>query len=153
MWDWSYCLRSFCQVITQYTTVIELFRFASSCKCNDGYFLDLQWMEISFCVRLSFSFRSRFWIVVFGIWLLSGRFDFHVELPAPAVSERGAILKHEIQKRSLQCPDEILLDVASKCDGYDAYDLVCGLFESYSYRISYHCFVFVEGIFHCKTWT
>ncbi|CAN0878326.1 Peroxisome biogenesis protein 1 [Linum grandiflorum] len=53
----------------------------------------------------------------------SGRFDFHVELPAPAASERGAILKHEIQKRSLHCPEDVLLDVASKCDGYDAYDL------------------------------
>ncbi|KAM4088196.1 hypothetical protein ACB094_07G052300 [Castanea mollissima] len=53
----------------------------------------------------------------------SGRFDFHVQLPAPAATERGAILKHEIQKRSLQCSDDILLDVASKCDGYDAYDL------------------------------
>ncbi|XP_058188783.1 peroxisomal ATPase PEX1 isoform X2 [Rhododendron vialii] len=53
----------------------------------------------------------------------SGRFDFHIQLPAPAASERGAILKNEIQKRSLQCSDDILLDVASKCDGYDAYDL------------------------------
>ncbi|XP_042500338.1 peroxisome biogenesis protein 1 isoform X3 [Macadamia integrifolia] len=53
----------------------------------------------------------------------SGRLDFHVQLPAPAVSERGAILKYEMQKRSLQCSDDILSDVASKCDGYDAYDL------------------------------
>ncbi|KAL5731551.1 hypothetical protein ACHQM5_004270 [Ranunculus cassubicifolius] len=53
----------------------------------------------------------------------SGRFDFHVQLPAPAVSERIAILKHEIHKRSLQCSEAILSDVASKCDGYDAYDL------------------------------
>ncbi|KAJ4980645.1 hypothetical protein NE237_031482 [Protea cynaroides] len=53
----------------------------------------------------------------------SGRLDFHVQLPAPAVSERGAILKHEMLKRSLQCSDDILSDVASKCDGYDAYDL------------------------------
>ncbi|KAE8696350.1 Peroxisome bioproteinsis protein 1 [Hibiscus syriacus] len=53
----------------------------------------------------------------------SGRFDFHVQLPAPAASERGAILKHEIQRRSLQCHDDILMDVASNCDGYDAYDL------------------------------
>ncbi|TYI04949.1 hypothetical protein ES332_A10G054500v1 [Gossypium tomentosum] len=53
----------------------------------------------------------------------SGRFDFHVQLPAPAASERGAILKHEIQRRSLQCHDDIIMDVASKCDGYDAYDL------------------------------
>ncbi|KAK1427175.1 hypothetical protein QVD17_15858 [Tagetes erecta] len=53
----------------------------------------------------------------------SGRFDFHVQLPAPAAAERGALLKHEIQKRSLLCSDDILLDVASLCDGYDAYDL------------------------------
>ncbi|KAF9689930.1 hypothetical protein SADUNF_Sadunf01G0143400 [Salix dunnii] len=53
----------------------------------------------------------------------SGRFDFHVQLPAPAASEREAILKHEVRRRSLQCSDDILLDVASKCDGYDAYDL------------------------------
>ncbi|KAK2634864.1 hypothetical protein Ddye_029656 [Dipteronia dyeriana] len=53
----------------------------------------------------------------------SGRFDFHVQLPAPAALERRAILEHEIRRRSLQCSDEILLDVAAKCDGYDAYDL------------------------------
>lgn len=53
----------------------------------------------------------------------SGRFDFHVKLPAPGASERSALLKHEIQKRSLQCSDDVLLDIASKCDGYDAYDL------------------------------
>lgn len=52
----------------------------------------------------------------------SGRFDFHVQLPALAASERGALLKHEIQKRSLQCSDEVF-EMASKCDGYDAYDL------------------------------
>ncbi|KAL6965453.1 hypothetical protein U1Q18_036505 [Sarracenia purpurea var. burkii] len=60
----------------------------------------------------------------------SGRFDFHVQLLAPAASERVALLKHEIQKRSLQCSDDILLDVASKCDGYDAYDLVFGSSQS-----------------------
>ncbi|KAK4722037.1 hypothetical protein R3W88_012270 [Solanum pinnatisectum] len=53
----------------------------------------------------------------------SGRLDFHVKLSAPATTERGALLKHIIQKRSLQCSDETLLDIASKCDGYDAYDL------------------------------
>ncbi|KAF8029058.1 hypothetical protein BT93_E1661 [Corymbia citriodora subsp. variegata] len=53
----------------------------------------------------------------------SGRFDFHVQLPAPAATEREAILKHEMQRRSLDCCDEILHEVASKCDGYDAYDL------------------------------
>ncbi|XP_050367235.1 peroxisome biogenesis protein 1 isoform X2 [Argentina anserina] len=53
----------------------------------------------------------------------SGRLDFHVQMPAPAASERAAILKHEIRRRCLQCSDEIIHDVASKCDGYDAYDL------------------------------
>ncbi|EPS69839.1 hypothetical protein M569_04916, partial [Genlisea aurea] len=53
----------------------------------------------------------------------SGQFDFHVNLPVPAAAERCAILKHEIQKRLLQCSDELLSDIASKCDGYDAYDL------------------------------
>ncbi|CAH8270485.1 unnamed protein product [Arabidopsis lyrata] len=53
----------------------------------------------------------------------SGRFDFHVQLAAPATSERGAILKHEIQKRLLDCSEDILLDLAAKCEGYDAYDL------------------------------
>lgn len=53
----------------------------------------------------------------------SGRFDFHVQLAAPATAERGALLRHEIQKRSLCCSDDILLDIASSCDGYDAYDL------------------------------
>lgn len=45
-------------------------------------------------------------------------------MPAPAASERAAILKHEIQKRHLQCSETILQHVASKCDGYDAYDMV-----------------------------
>lgn len=53
----------------------------------------------------------------------SGRFDFHVQLAAPATSERGAILKHEIQKRLLDCSEDILLNLAAKCEGYDAYDL------------------------------
>ncbi|KAL1191267.1 Peroxisomal ATPase PEX1 [Cardamine amara subsp. amara] len=53
----------------------------------------------------------------------SGRFDFHVQLAAPATSERGAILKHEIQKRLLDCSEDILLDLAAKCEGFDAYDL------------------------------
>jgi len=60
----------------------------------------------------------------FIILLLSGRFDFHIKLPAPAASERKAMLKHIIQRRHLQCNDDILLDVAAKCDGYDGYDLV-----------------------------
>ncbi|XP_054777758.1 peroxisomal ATPase PEX1 isoform X2 [Prosopis cineraria] len=53
----------------------------------------------------------------------SGRFDFHIQLPTPAASERGAMLRHEIKRRHLQCADDILLDIAVKCDGYDGYDL------------------------------
>lgn len=62
-----------------------------------------------------------------------------MQLPAPAASERGAILKHEIQRRSLQCHDDILLDVASKCDGYDAYDLVFCFFSG--------VYIFLPSIF------
>ncbi|KAF7837567.1 peroxisome biogenesis protein 1 isoform X2 [Senna tora] len=57
------------------------------------------------------------------VFELFRRFDFHIQLPTPAASERGAMLKHEIQRRHLQCGDDILLDVAAKCDGYDGYDL------------------------------
>ncbi|KAK9937879.1 hypothetical protein M0R45_014646 [Rubus argutus] len=53
----------------------------------------------------------------------SGLFDFHVQMPAPASSESAAILKHEIQRRCLQCSDGIIQDVASRCEGYDVYDL------------------------------
>ncbi|XP_072966422.1 peroxisomal ATPase PEX1 isoform X1 [Typha angustifolia] len=53
----------------------------------------------------------------------SGRFDLHVQLSAPAVLERGAMLKHEVEKNVYQCSEDILSEIASKCDGYDAYDL------------------------------
>lgn len=53
----------------------------------------------------------------------SGRFDFHVKLPAPSAEERIGLLRQEIQKRSLEYPEETISDVALKCDGYDAYDL------------------------------
>ncbi|KAF3320553.1 peroxisome biogenesis protein 1 isoform X1 [Carex littledalei] len=53
----------------------------------------------------------------------SGRFDFHVQFSAPAVPERLGILRHEVRKRSLHCSKEVLSETASKCDGYDAYDL------------------------------
>ncbi|XP_078428724.1 peroxisome 1 [Wolffia australiana] len=53
----------------------------------------------------------------------SGRFDFHIQLPVPAASERGAILKYELHKRSMDCSEDIISSVSAKCDGYDAYDL------------------------------
>ncbi|GLJ21358.1 hypothetical protein SUGI_0392840 [Cryptomeria japonica] len=53
----------------------------------------------------------------------SGRFDFHVQVPAPAVADRAAILKHEISRRGLQCYEQVTSETASKCDGYDTSDL------------------------------
>ena len=53
----------------------------------------------------------------------SGRFDFHVELRALAIPEREALLKHQVEEHKLQCSEEIISEIALKCDGYDAYDL------------------------------
>ncbi|CAM8928393.1 unnamed protein product [Rhodiola kirilowii] len=53
----------------------------------------------------------------------SGRFDFHIQLPALSTSDRRAILKHEIQNRFLHFSEDIISDVASKCDGFEAIDL------------------------------
>lgn len=53
----------------------------------------------------------------------SGRFDFHVQVPAPAVADRAAILKHEISRRGLWCSEQVTSETASKCDGYDTSDL------------------------------
>lgn len=58
-----------------------------------------------------------------GCLCSSGRFDFHVQVPAPAAAERAAILKHEISKRGLKCSDHVTSEAASKCDGYDTSDL------------------------------
>ncbi|KAL6646354.1 hypothetical protein ACP70R_017962 [Stipagrostis hirtigluma subsp. patula] len=53
----------------------------------------------------------------------SGRFDFHIELPALAVPERKALLNHHVEEHELQCSEEVVSEIASKCEGYDAYDL------------------------------
>lgn len=53
----------------------------------------------------------------------SGKFDFHIELSALAIPEREALLKHQVEEHELQCSEEVLSEIASKCDGYDAYDL------------------------------
>ncbi|KAG2580635.1 hypothetical protein PVAP13_6NG359400 [Panicum virgatum] len=53
----------------------------------------------------------------------SGRFDFHIELHALTVPQRKALLKHQVEEHELQCSEEVLSDIASKCEGYDAYDL------------------------------
>lgn len=54
----------------------------------------------------------------------AGRFDFHIELPALAVPERKALLQHQVEEHELLCSEEVLSEIASKCEGYDAYDLV-----------------------------
>ena len=54
----------------------------------------------------------------------TGRFDFHIELHALTVPQRKALLKHQVEEHELQCSEEVLSDIASKCEGYDAYDLV-----------------------------
>uniref|UniRef100_A0A804NPM2 Peroxisomal ATPase PEX1 n=1 Tax=Zea mays TaxID=4577 RepID=A0A804NPM2_MAIZE len=53
----------------------------------------------------------------------SGRFDFHIELSALAVPERKALLQHQVEEHDLLCSEEVLSEIASKCEGYDAYDL------------------------------
>uniref|UniRef100_A0ACD6ACF7 Uncharacterized protein n=2 Tax=Avena sativa TaxID=4498 RepID=A0ACD6ACF7_AVESA len=53
----------------------------------------------------------------------SGRFDLHVQVPGLSAPARMEILRQTIGKLHLLCPAEIVSDIASKCDGYDAYDL------------------------------
>jgi SpoVK/Ycf46/Vps4 family AAA+-type ATPase len=67
-----------------------------------------------------------------------GRFDFHVQVPAPAAVERAAILKHEISKRGLKCSDHVTSAAATKCDGYDTSDLVMHGSLSCSQELYFH---------------
>ncbi|KAI5071916.1 hypothetical protein GOP47_0014167 [Adiantum capillus-veneris] len=53
----------------------------------------------------------------------SGRFDLHIALSAPTTTQRAAILSQELENRSLGCLEEVVSEIASKCDGYDAADL------------------------------
>ncbi|KAM0912729.1 hypothetical protein ACQ4PT_012609 [Festuca glaucescens] len=53
----------------------------------------------------------------------SGRFDLDVQVPGLSVPARTEILRQTIGKLHLVCSAEIVSDIASKCDGYDAYDL------------------------------
>lgn len=74
----------------------------------------------------------------------SGRFDFHLQLPAPAVTERVDILQHEIHKRSLHCSMDTISEIASKCDGYDAYDLEILVDRAIHSAIGRHISLLVE---------
>ncbi|KAF3771616.1 Peroxisome biogenesis protein 1 [Nymphaea thermarum] len=71
-----------------------------------------------------------------------GRFDFHLQLSAPAAAERGAILKHELHRRALLCSEDVLEDIAAKCDGYDAYDLYWKEQCFYKDNSSYSCLLY-----------
>ncbi|VAI19833.1 unnamed protein product [Triticum turgidum subsp. durum] len=53
----------------------------------------------------------------------SGRFDLHVQVPGLSAPARIEILRQTIVKLHLLCTAEIISNIASKCDGYDAYDL------------------------------
>uniref|UniRef100_A0A453LBB6 ATPase AAA-type core domain-containing protein n=1 Tax=Aegilops tauschii subsp. strangulata TaxID=200361 RepID=A0A453LBB6_AEGTS len=53
----------------------------------------------------------------------SGRFDLHVQVAGLSVPARIEILRQTIVKLHLLCSAEIISNIASKCDGYDAYDL------------------------------
>ncbi|KAH7441624.1 hypothetical protein KP509_03G046300 [Ceratopteris richardii] len=53
----------------------------------------------------------------------SGRFDLQIALSAPATRQRAAILAQELEHRGLICEDDIVSEIASKCDGYDTADL------------------------------
>eukprot|EP00250_Pteridium_aquilinum_P022401 c25371_g1_i3 orf=160-3567(+) len=53
----------------------------------------------------------------------SGRFDLHVALSAPTTKDRAAILSQELDNRRLVCKEDIISEIASKCDGYDTSDL------------------------------
>jgi hypothetical protein len=62
--------------------------------------------------------------VVTIVFVFIGRFDFHVELTAPAANERAAILSQIVTTRGLKCPDDVATGAAAKCDGADASDMV-----------------------------
>jgi peroxin-1 len=76
---------------------------------------------------------------------LAGRFDFHIELSALAVPERKALLQHQVEEHDLLCSEEVLSEIASKCEGYDAYDLVI-LTLSYAGRYDQLNHIFVKII-------
>ncbi|CAM6111010.1 unnamed protein product [Calypogeia fissa] len=54
---------------------------------------------------------------------LSGRFDFHVQLTAPAATERAAILDQIVISRGLRCSESVAARVAASCEGADASDM------------------------------
>eukprot|EP00897_Mesotaenium_endlicherianum_P010208 jgi/Mesen1/9215/ME000591S08541 len=55
--------------------------------------------------------------------LAACRFDFHVELPAPAEAERAAILMHAVEARGLRCSQALASRIAARCQGYDPSDI------------------------------
>lgn len=55
---------------------------------------------------------------------LVGRFDYHVELPKPAASERATILEQAVAARGFVCRSSVASEVAMSFDGADGSDLV-----------------------------
>ena len=54
MWNWSYCLHSFCQVTREYTAIIELFRYV---------FLHALWVLSCVCSGAERNCGFIFWII------------------------------------------------------------------------------------------
>lgn len=54
---------------------------------------------------------------------LSGRFDYHVDLPTPAASERATILEEAVAARGFLCSSSVASEVAMSFDGADRSDL------------------------------
>ena len=66
---------------------------------------------------------------------IAGRFDLHVQVPGLSVSARIEILRQTIVNLHLLCSAEIICNIASKCDGYDAYDLVILFFHNDAFHV------------------
>ena len=50
-----------------------------------------------------------------------------MELPTPAASEKATILKEAVAVRGFVCSEYTALEVATQCNGADAFDMVVHL--------------------------
>ena len=104
MWIWTYCADGFSSITSESSSRADvIWLFSSHLSIKSG----VASTTSDKLIRTS-----------------TGRFDFHVELRALAIPEREALLKHQVEEHGLQCSEEVISEIASKCDGYDAYDLV-----------------------------
>lgn len=59
-----------------------------------------------------------------SLFFFVGRFDYHVDLPTPAASERATILEEAVAARGFLCSSSVASEVAMSFDGADRSDLV-----------------------------